>query len=404
MMRKLMVGVAVAAGLTSCEHKKMEAPPLQVSVTPAQTADVTEYKTWVGLLDGFQNAQVRAQVTGYLLTQDYKEGSLVKQGDLLFTIDARPFEAALAQAEADYAEKVAQAQLSEITLQRQTELFKRKVISQQEFDTAAQGAQAAVALAAAAQANVQAAQVNLGYCTIKAPFDGIVGKAQAQIGDLVGPGGSETVLTQISQLDPIKAIFSITEREYLVAAPKLAELENRDIKTSTPGVIAMTLANGDSYEHKGHFYFINRQVNVSTGTISIETLFPNPGNMLRPGLFARVTAPVQTLKDAVVVPLKAVVELQGNHLVSIVEEGNTIKTMMVQLGPPDGPDKVVVKGGVKAGDQVVVEGVEKVRPGDKVTTKPYTPPEQKSTPTKSAGAAPAPTPGTSPSPQATPEG
>jgi membrane fusion protein, multidrug efflux system len=408
MTRKLMVAAMIAAGLAACEPEKMEPPPLQVSVAPAESKDVTEFQTWVGLLDGFQNAEVRAQVTGYLLSQDYKEGKLVKKGDILFTIDARPFEAALAQAQADYAEKVAQAQLAEITLERQTELFERKVISQQEFDTAAQNAQAAVALAAAAQASVQSAQVNLDYCTIKAPFEGIVGKAQAQTGDLVGPGGSETVLTQISQLDPIKAIFSITEREYLIAAPKLAELENRDIQPTTPGVIALTLANGQEFEHKGHFYFINRQVNVDTGTITIETLFPNPNNLLRPGLFARVTAPVKTLKDAVVVPLKAVVELQGSHLVSIVEKDNTIRTVMVALGPPDGDANISIQGDVKAGDQVVVEGVEKVRPGDKVTTKPYSPSASPSPTPAKAGASPAPKsdpkPKASPSPTATPQG
>ena len=175
--------------LMGCEKKQAApvAPPLTVTVTPVVQKDVLVMNTWVGLLNGYQNADIRAQVTGYLMTQNYKEGSLVKKGDVLFTIDKRPFEAALAQAQADYAKAVASAQLAQITLGRQTQLYQTKVISQQEYDTSYQNAQAGVASVAAAQANVQTAQINLNYCTITAPFDGIAGVAQAQIGDLVGP-------------------------------------------------------------------------------------------------------------------------------------------------------------------------------------------------------------------------
>ncbi len=341
---------------------------LSVTVAPVVTSDVVVYQTWVGLLNGYQNADVRAQVTGYLLSQNYKEGSLVKAGEVLFTIDARPFEAALAQAQADYAQKVAEAQLGQITLDRQTQLFKTKVISEQEYDTAATNAQAAVASAAAAQANVQSAQVNLNYCTITAPFEGVVGKAQAQIGDLVGPGGSSTVLTQISQLDPIKAIFSITEREYLLASEVLSKLQARD-REKTDGRISMTLADGEKYPELGKFDFVNRQINVATGTIEVEALFPNPDNVLRPGLFARITAPVKKLEGALLVPQQAVVELQGNHLVSIVGADDVVTTVPVKTGPIDGPN-IVVMGKLKAGDNVVVGGVEKVRPGMKVKSSP----------------------------------
>jgi membrane fusion protein, multidrug efflux system len=378
--------MGLALLLAGCDAGKKDEPPrLTVSYVPAESRDVTVFQTWVGLLDGYQNAQVRAQVTGYLLTQNYKEGTLVTKGTVLFTIDARPFEAALAQAQADYAEKVAQAQLAQITLDRQTDLFTKQVISQQEYDTAAQNAQAAIALAAAAQANVQAAQVNLAYCTISAPFDGIVGKAQAQIGDLVGPGGSETVLTQISQVDPIKAIFSITEREYLYAAKRLGEMENRE--GGGREVITLTLADGSPYPKKGKFYFINRQVDVSTGTITIETLFDNPDNILRPGLFARVTAPVRDIPGAVVVPQKALVELQGGFLVSVVEDDGSVRTLPVKTGPPDG-DMVAVEGGVQPGDKVVVEGVEKIRPGMKVTAVPYKPQPSPGTPPKKPAPSP----------------
>jgi membrane fusion protein (multidrug efflux system) len=374
-MRYLLSALLLPLAFVGCEKSKPELPPLGVTVTPVISQNVLDYQTWVGLLDGFQNSDVRAQVTGYLLTQNYKEGSAVKSGDVLFTIDPRPFEAALAQAQADYAQKVAQAQLGQITLDRQTQLFKTKVISAQEYDVSVTDAQAAVAAAAAAQANVQAAQLNLNYCTITAPFDGVAGKAQAQIGDLVGPGGSATVLTQISQLDPIKVIFSITEREYLEASELLNKLQNQK-ESDEPGKITITLANGVKYPKPGKFDFVNRQINVATGTIELEALFPNPEGTLRPGLFARVTAPVREIPSALLVPQQSVVELQGNHMVSIVGADNTVATIPVRLGPQDGPNMVVIPVGkvpLKAGDKVIVGGVEKARPGMKVNATPYQP-------------------------------
>jgi membrane fusion protein (multidrug efflux system) len=361
-------------GLAACEKKSAPpaAGPVKVTVTPIQQKDVSEMRTWVGLLDGYQNSDIKAQVTGYLMTQNYKEGSFVKKGTELFTIDKRPFEAALAQAQANYAKAVATAQLSQITLERQTQLYKTKVISQQEYDTAYQTAQADIASAAAMQAAVQTAQINLNYCTVTAPFDGVTGVAQAQIGDLVGPGGTASVLTQMSQLDPIKANFSITEQEYLSAANMLNEKQASGVPA--PNVIQLKLADGTEYPKKGHFDFVNRQINVATGSIQVTALFPNEGLLLRPGLFGRITAPVRLIKDALVVPQAAVVELQGNHLVSIVGPDNVIATLPVKLGPTEGQMQVV-EGRLKAGDKVVVGGVEKVKPGVKVETAEYAPPK-----------------------------
>jgi RND family efflux transporter MFP subunit len=361
------------AGLAACEKKAAPvSPPTVVTVAPVQQQDVVATRTWVGLLDGCQNAEIRAQVTGYLMTQNFKEGSFVKKGTELFTIDKRPFVAALAQAEANYAKAVAAAQLSKITLDRQTELYKTKVISQQEYDTAYQTAQADIAAAAAAQAQVQTAQINLDYCTITAPFDGIVGVAQAQIGDLVGPGGTSSVLTQMSQIDPIKANFSITEQEYLAAAAILNERETSG--REAPGVIELRLVDGSVYPKKGRFDFVNRQVNVATGSIQVTALFPNEGLLLRPGLFARITAPVRQLKDALLVPQAAVMELQGNHLVSLVGPDNVVSTIPVKLGPTQGPLQVVF-GNLKAGDKVVVGGVERVKSGMKVEVQPHQSPQ-----------------------------
>ncbi|MEI6032756.1 MAG: efflux RND transporter periplasmic adaptor subunit [Verrucomicrobiae bacterium] len=371
MMRQLArIGLFTALiFLVACEKPKPQAPPVFVTVTPAIQQDVVATNEWVGLLDGFLNTDIQAQVTGYLLTQNYKEGSEVKKGDLLFTIDPRPFQAALAQAQADYARAVAQAQLAQITLQRQSQLYKTKVISQQEYDTSYQDTQAALAAAAASQAQMQAAQVNLDYCTISAAFDGIAGVAQAQIGDLVGPGGKTGVLTQLSQVDQMKMNFSITESQYLKAADLLAELQSGKAAAEDPK-IALKLADGSIYSEKGKFDFVNRQVSTSTGTIQITALFPNPKNVLRPGLFGRVTAPVEKIPGAILVPQAATLEQQGNFFVSVLQADSTVKGIPVNLGPVQG-QLIVVHGAIKAGDKVVVGGIEKARPGMKVVAQPY---------------------------------
>ena len=366
--------LAAAALAVSCNKLAPKAiPPVSVTVTPVVQKDVLATGQWVGLLDGFQNSNIQAQVTGYLLTQNYKEGSTVKKGDTLFTIDPRPFQAALAQAEADYASAVAKAQLQQITPQRQTQLYQTKVISEQEYQTSYQNTQAALANVAASQASVQSAQVNLDYCTITAPFDGVVGVAQAQIGDLVGPGGRVSVLTQASQIDQMKMNFFITEAEYLEVVDLLQRVQSlpADQKKAR---FSLQLANGATYPELGTFDFFNRQVNVSTGAIQITALFPNPNGVLRPGLFAKVTAPVQEIKGALLVPQKATVEMQGVYFVSVLQPDETVKAVPVKLGPPQGQFRVVV-GDLKEGEKVVVEGIEKARPGMKVSASPYILPE-----------------------------
>jgi len=352
--------------LVGCDEKQPPPPVVPtVTTTPVVAQDVTIYRSWVGLLDGYQNADIRAQVTGYLVSQEYKEGSLVKKGDVLFKIDERPFQATLAAAEANYAQAVAQAQLAEITEKRQKDLYEKQAISSQDYDVAKQNLQAAVALAAAAQAQVQAAQLNLDYSTIRAPFDGIVGTALVQVGALVGPAGSAAVLTQISQVDPIKAIFSITESQYLLVAQHLETLREG---TSEPRIV-ITLPNGEDYPVKGHFHFVNRQVDSSTGTINVETVFANPDRILRPGLFVRVTIPVRIEKDALLVPQQSLVEEQGSYHISIVLDDNTIQSILVQKGEQQGLNIVVTSEHLKPSMRVVVNGAEKVRPKMKVEIK-----------------------------------
>ena len=380
------------AGLAACGKKPeaASAPPLPVTVAMVLQQDVSEMSTWVGLLDGYQNADIRAQISGYLLTQNYKEGSVVKKGDVLFMIDPRPFQAALAQAQANYGQALAKAQLAQLTLDRQTQLYKTQVISQQQYDTSYQDTQAAIAGAAGVQASVQIAQINLNYCTITAPFDGIAGVAQAQIGDLVGPGGTASVLTQMSQVNPIKVNFFITEQEYLQAYDLISRLQARNAEPGK-GQLQLKLADGTIYPHKGRFDFVNRQINTATGSIQITALFPNDDNLLRPGLFARITAPVKELPGALVVPQAATVELQGNYGVCVMGPDNTAQPTGVTLGPVQGQMQVVT-GNLKAGDKVVVGGVEKVRPGMKLNPTPYQPP----VPTPKATPAASPAPKTSP--------
>ena len=355
--------------------------------------DVVASQTWVGLLDGFQNSNIQAQVTGYLLTQNYKEGSMVKKGDTLFTIDPRPFQAALAQAEAEYASAVAKAQLQQLTLQKQTQLYQTKVISEQEYQTSYQDTQASLANVGAAQAAVQAAQVNLGYCTIIAPFDGVVGVAQAQIGDLVGPGGRVSVLTQASQIDLMKMNFFITEAEYLLLAPLIQRLDAMP-KEDRRARLSLKLADGSQYPELGTYDFVNRQINTSTGTIQVTALFPNPKSILRPGLFATVSGPVQMIDGALLIPQKAAVEMQGTFFVSSVQADGTVKSVPVKLGPILGPWQVVT-GPVVEGEKVIVEGVEKARPGMKVNVSEWKappPPELPNRPGPQSAPEPSPSP------------
>jgi membrane fusion protein (multidrug efflux system) len=393
---RLLVAAAALTALVFPACKKTAPPvppPPNVQVTPVLKMDVIASQKWVGLLDGFQNANIQAQVTGYLLTQNYKEGSMVKKGDTLFTIDPRPFEAALAQAQAQYASAVAKAQLQELTLQKQTQLYQTKVISEQQYQTSYQDTQASLADVAAAQAAVQSAQVNLGYCTITAPFDGVVGVAQAQIGDLVGPGGRVTILTQASKIDPMKMNFFITEAEYLELAPLIQRLDATP-EEERRARLSLNLADGTQYPELGKYDFVNRQINTSTGTIQVTALFPNPQNLLRPGLFATVSGPVQMINGALLVPQKAAVELQGTFFISSVQPDGSVKSVPVKLGPALGPWQVVT-GALTEGEKVIVEGVEKARPGMKVNVtewKAPPPPELPTAPPAKATPAPSPAP------------
>ncbi len=341
-------------------------------MTEVTRKDVPIVKEWVATLDGFVNAAISARVSGYLISQDYKEGTAVKKGDLLFQIDPRPFEEASAQAKATLAKAQATQLKADQDEKRALELFNKQVTSQQERDAALQAAAAAKGDTEADQAAVNSAELNLEYTKVTAPIDGIAGFVTAQVGDLVGP--STGPLTTISQVDPIKAIGTGSEQAYTEFATRYSDPKKQEqyIKSVE---FELVLANGSIYPQKGKFYALDRNVNVQTGSIRFETTFPNPGNILRPGQFARIRATTETRKDALLVPQEAVTDLQGNYQVAVIGSDNKASIRPVKVGDRFGA-MWEIKEGVEPGEKVVVQGIQKVREGAPVVAERWTPPAQ----------------------------
>jgi len=380
--RRSCAGVLVivaSLALVGCEKEQAApTPPPDVEVVEVAQQDVPIKKDWVGTMDGKVNAQIHAQVTGYLLKQNYNNGDFVRKGTLLFQIDPRPFQAALDQAKGNLLQAQgnldrAQAVLgkTEIDVRRYTPLAKENAISQQELDDAVQANLAAKgsvvadkAAIEAAKAAVNSAQLNLGFTTIASPVDGVAAIATAQVGDLVGPQ-SPNALTTVSTVNPILVNFNPSEQEYLNAA-KLAGGEEFLRKLE----FGLELATGAAYPHKGHIYAVNRQVDVRTGAIQVQAEFPNPDNVLRPGGFARISTVAGVQKGALVVPQRAVNELQGSYQIAVVGNDNKADIRSVKMGPKTGAMWVVAEG-VKPGERVVAEGFQKLKEGIVVNPKPY---------------------------------
>jgi membrane fusion protein (multidrug efflux system) len=336
-----------------------------VEIGAAQKRDVRVVKEFIGTTEGAIDAEIRAQVAGYLLSRDYREGALVSKGDLLFKIDARPFRAALDQARGDLERARAVQAKADQDVKRFTPLAADGAVSQQELDNAVQAARAGRASVETARAVVEKAQVDLGFTEIRSPIDGIVGVANGQIGDLVGPGDPQP-LTTVSQVDPIQVSTPISEREYL----RFSELVSAQLRSGelTNGQgLELVLADGSVHPHKGRVVVTGREVDPRTGTMQFKSEFPNPDLRLRPGQYARVRAAVQTLPGAVVVPQRAVSEMQGTHQVAVLGPDDTVQLRVVEVGPQDGSDLVIEKG-LSVGERIVVEGVQKVRNGVKVSS------------------------------------
>ena len=353
---------------TGCKKKPPAAPPPPtVEVVEVQGRDVPIYHEWIGTLDGLVNAQIRAQVSGYLLTQNYREGDLIKKGELLFQMDQRPFQAALDQAKGQLAQSEAQFGKTELDVKRLTPLAKVNAISQQELDDAIQANLAAKAAVTSAQAAVEQAQLNLGFTSILSPIEGIAGIARAQIGDLVGPASGE--LTTVSTLDPIKAYYSVTEQAY-INFTRLFSDESTRTERSRQLELQLIFADGTTYPRPGRVYAVDRQISPTTGALRVEALFPNPGNALRPGQFARVRVKFETKQGALLVPQRAVSELQGSYQVAIVDDQNKVHIQPVTVGERIGSEWIIEKG-LKPGDRVVAEGTQKAKDGKVVVPKPY---------------------------------
>lgn len=369
----LLTAVLVCPSLIpSCSPKSPQAGPVapEVLVTTVQPRDVPRVLERVATLDGFINANINAQVQGYIISRDYREGSVVKKGDLLFQIDPRPFEAALAQANGTLAKDQATQAKADADEKRALDLFARKVISDQERDTAKAAAGSSRANVQADEAGVKQAELNLGYTKITSPIDGVAAIATAQVGDLVGP--TTGPLTTVSQLDPIKAVVTAGEGPFTDFISRHPDPDERQRYVNSLE-FELILGDGKLYPHKGKFYALDRNLDPKTGAIRYEVTFPNTGNNLRPGQFGKVQFVADVKKDAIVVPQEAVNELQGNYQVATVDESNKVTINSVKTGGRIGAFWEVTNG-LKPGDKIIVQGWQKVREGAIVTPKEWTPP------------------------------
>jgi membrane fusion protein (multidrug efflux system) len=356
-------------------------PPPLVEVVQTEQKDVPIFGEWIGTLDGLVNADVRAQVTGYLQQQGYKEGAFVKKGQLLFQIDPRPFHAALDQAQGQLEQAkamLANAQAvqvrTELDVKRYTPLAREQAASQQDLDNAVQNNLAAVATVETAKAQirtydaaVETAKINLDFTRLVAPIDGIAGQAQLQVGALVTPGSG--TVTSISTVDPIKVYFTVSEPQYLGWRKRFPTETSREAADKALR-LELVLADGSTYAQEGRFYFADRQVNEGTGAIRIAGLFPNPDNILRPGGYAKVRAVIRMQPGAVLVPERAIAELQGGYQIGVVGADNKVAIRTVKIGEPFGSERIVTEG-LNPGERVVAEGIQKLRPGIQVNSRPF---------------------------------
>jgi len=356
----------------SCSRKKTQVPANapEVLITTVVPKDVPRILERVATLDGFINANINAQVQGYIISRDYQEGSLVKKDDLLFQIDPRPFEAALAQAKGTLAKDQANLAKADADEKRARDLFDKKVISDQERDTAVAAAGSNRANVEADEAAVKQAELNLAYAKVTAPIDGIAGFANNQVGDLVGP--TTGPLTTVSQIDPIKALVTAGEGPFTDFVSRHPDPKERDAYVRSLE-FQLILGNGTVYPHKGTFYALDRNLDLRTGSIRYQVTFPNPGNNLRPGQFGKVRFVADIKKNALIVPQEAVSELQGSYQVVVVDQENKAHIRPVKMGERIGAMWEVTDG-LKPSERVVVQGLQKAREGAQVTEKDWTPP------------------------------
>jgi membrane fusion protein, multidrug efflux system len=321
--------------------------------------------------DGSENVDIRARVQGYIQEIAFKEGSTIKKGDLLLRIDPRQYEAALAQAKAELGQATAGQQKADQDEQRQSELFNKKIASQQDYTNAVQANLAAKAQVEAARAALDQAQLNLEFATINSPLTGIVGRTDLSVGDYVAAGSTGAPVSTVSTVDPIKLVFSVSEKDYLEFADRLTTMLAQPMG-QRPATGELIRADGKIHPYKGRFLATDREVDAKTGTIRISAIFPNPGNILRPGQYARVRLQTDQRAGALLIPQRAVLELQGRNFVWVVDDANKVSQHKVTVGPRIGSDWIIEEG-LKPGERIVVEGLQKVRDGATVQPAPAPP-------------------------------
>jgi RND family efflux transporter MFP subunit len=366
-----LIGTVLLVNALGCSTGKVRAaapaPPPVVEVAPVIQKDVPVQGEWVGTLEGYVNAQIQPQVSGYLIRQDYHEGAFVKKGQLLFEIDPRPFQAVLDQAKGQLAQAEAQRANAELNVQRDIPEAEAHAIPQSQMDTDTQALLGAKAAVEAGQASVEQAALNVGYTKVISLIDGIAGITTVQVGNLVA---QSTVLTAVSQVSPIKVYFPISEQEYLRMADGGSPGSVDWLTRASRIPLKLTLGDGSAYSHPGRIIFADRQVNEQTGTIQIVGEFSNSKNLLRPGQYARVEAPTGNIAGALLVPQAAVNQQQGTYQVTVIGADNRAQLRTVQVGPTVGP-LWVIRTGLKPGERVVAVGAEKVKEGGLVNPTPY---------------------------------
>jgi len=362
--KRLFLFVSVAfllVSLEGCTTKGVSAAPAptpNVEVAAVVQQDIPIYHEYIATLDGYVNAQIQPQVSGYLIRQNYREGDVVRKNEALFNIDPRPFQAVLDQAKAQLAQAEAQLGKTQLDVQRDTPLAKERAIAQSQLDNDVQANLAAKATVQADKASIEQAEINLEFTNVRSLINGVAGIATGQVGNLVGP---QSLLTTVSQLDPIKAYFVVNEQQYLAFVQRNPTATARQ-HTQQQLQLELILADGSTYPKKGKFFAADRQVDIQTGAIRLAGVFPNPDNVLRPGQYGRVRFVSYVRPKALLVPQKAVTELQGVRQVAVVNSDNKVSIRSVNVGERFGP-MWIVEDGVKPGEKVVVEGVQKVREG-----------------------------------------
>jgi len=362
-LRTILVILLLLFACGGEDQAQLPTPKVQVYVTTETNVPI--FREFVGETLGNTNVDIAARVQGFLETRDFEEGSFVKKGTLLYTIESQPFEEKVAKAQSELAASRVNLANAESDLSRVKPLAAENAISQIDLDAAQARYDASIEAVKAAEANLRAAQLELSYTKVYAPIDGVIGKTRANEGDFVGASPSTVVLTTISYIDTMAVQFFLTQGEYLEAARRINEEteENQKGKADEePDNLVLILSDNQVYNHRGKFDFIDRNFDTQTGSILVQSLFPNPEQLLRPGLFARVRAEVATVKNGILVPQRCVVELQGRFSVMVVGEDNKVENRLVEIGPTV-KEFWLIKSGLKLGDKVIYEGLQVVREG-----------------------------------------